>query len=147
MQKLVWEEKFLFFIHVSSFNIMIQQQTILNVSDNSGARTVKCIKILNGFKRKFAYLGDVIVVSIKQLRNKSKNTSKVQKGEVYKALIIRTKKKKIKKDGSVIFFQQNSVSLLNKQKKLVGTRIIGPVLNEFKRGKLAKFANISAGLV
>lgn len=126
---------------------MIQQQTILNVSDNSGAKTVKCIKILKGFQRKFAYLGDTIVVSVKQLRNKLKNTSKVQKGEVYKALIIRTKKKKIKKDGSIIFFQQNSVCLLNKQEKLIGTRIIGPVSNELKKGKFAKFANIASGLV
>ena len=72
---------------------MIQQQTILKVADNSGAKTVKCIKVLGGFKRKFAYLGDIIIVSVHQLRNRSKTTSKVQKGEIYKALIIRTKTK------------------------------------------------------
>ena len=72
---------------------MIQQQTILRVSDNSGAKTAKCIKILGGSKKKIGYIGDTIIVSIQQLRNKSKRTSKVKKGEIYKALIIRTKKK------------------------------------------------------
>jgi large subunit ribosomal protein L14 len=83
---------------------MIQQQTILKVADNSGAKTVKCIKVLGGFKRKFANLGNIIIVSVHQLRNKSKMTSKVQKGEIYKALIIRTKAKTKQKDGSTIFF-------------------------------------------
>jgi len=73
---------------------MIQQQTILKVADNSGAKTVKCIKVLNGFNRRVALLGNVIVVSVQKLRNKSRTTSKVQRGEVYKALIIRTKTQK-----------------------------------------------------
>ena len=72
---------------------MIQQQTILRVVDNSGAKNVKCIKVLGGFKRRFAKLGNVIIVSIKNLRNKSRNTSKVKKGEIYKALIVKTKTK------------------------------------------------------
>ena len=71
---------------------MIQQQTILKVSDNSGGKIVKCIKVLGGFKRKFAFVGDIVIVSIQQLRNKSKILSKVKKGEVYQGLIIRTKK-------------------------------------------------------
>ena len=70
---------------------MIQQQTILKVSDNSGAKLVRCIKVVGGFRRKVASIGDIIIVSIIQLRNKSKLTSKVKKGEVYKALVIRTK--------------------------------------------------------
>lgn len=77
---------------------MIQQQTILKVSDNSGAKLVRCIKVVGGFRRKVASIGDIIIVSIIQLRNKSKLTSKVKKGEVYKALVIRTKssiKKKV----------------------------------------------------
>jgi Ribosomal protein L14 len=82
---------------------MIQQQTILKVSDNSGAKSAKCIKVLGGFKKQFAKLGNVIIVSIKELRNKSRKTSKVKKGEVYKALIIKTKAKQTSKDGSVIF--------------------------------------------
>lgn len=70
---------------------MIQQQSILKVSDNSGAKTVRCLKVLGGFKKKYARLGDIIIVSVQQLRNKSKKTSKVKKREIYKALILRTK--------------------------------------------------------
>jgi len=87
---------------------MIQQQTILKVTDNSGAKTVKCIKVLNGFNRRVAVLGDTIIVSVQKLRNKSRITSKVKKGEVYKAIIIRTKSKTVKKDGTTTFFQSNA---------------------------------------
>ena len=76
---------------------MIQQQSLLKVADNSGAKIVKCIKVIGGFNRSFAYVGDVIVVSVLKLRNKSRSTSKVKKGEVYKALILRTKKELKKK--------------------------------------------------
>lgn len=76
---------------------MIQQQTLLKVADNSGAKIVKCIKVLGGFKRKFARTGDIIVVSVVKLRNKSRSTSKVKKGDVFKALVIRTKKELKKK--------------------------------------------------
>jgi len=89
---------------------MIQQQTILKVADNSGAKTVKCIKVLGGFKRKVAFLGDLIIVSIQHLRNKSRNMSKVTKGEVYKAIIVQKKKKISKNDGSFYFFFENAVS-------------------------------------
>lgn len=126
---------------------MIQQQTLLNVIDNSGAKTVKCIKVLGGFKKKYAKLGDTIVVSVKLLRNKVKKTSKVKKGEVYKALILRTKKKHIKKDGSQIYFNENSVTLLNKQENPIGTRIIGPIPKDFKKKKFQKFVSISSGLI
>ena len=112
---------------------MIQQQTILKVSDNSGAKTVKCIKVLGGFKKKYAKLGDTIVVSIKHLRNKSKKTSKVKKKEIYKALIIRTKNKYIKKSGYEFFFQENCVALINKQGNPIGTRIIGPMPKILKK--------------
>ena len=83
---------------------MIQQQTILKVADNSGAKIVQCIKVLGGYKKKYANLGDIIVVSVKQLRNRSKLTSKVKKGEVYKALIIRTNTKKKEKGWFIYFF-------------------------------------------
>lgn len=126
---------------------MIQQQTILKVSDNSGAKTVKCIKVLGGFKKKFAKLGNTIVVSIQELRNKSRKTSKVKKGEVFKALIIKTKSKQQNKDGSIIFFDNNSVSLINKQGKPLASRLIGPVPKSLKKGKYSKFANISLGTV
>jgi large subunit ribosomal protein L14 len=105
---------------------MIQQETILKVTDNSGAKTVKCIKVLGGFKRKFAYLGDIIVVSIKTV----KNFSKIQKGEIHKALIVRTKKKINKKDGCAIYLYENSVSLIGKQGRTltpIASRIFGPI--------------------
>lgn len=126
---------------------MIQQQTILKVSDNSGAKRVKCIKVLGGFKKKFAYLGDIIVVSVQELRNKAKTNSKVKKGEILKALIIRTKTKIKKKDGSINFFKHNYVSLINKQENPIATRIIGPISKNLKKNKFMKFAAISAGFI
>lgn len=125
---------------------MIQQQTILKVSDNSGAKTAKCIKVLGGFKKRFAHVGDVIVVSIQQLRNKSKKISKVKKGEIYKALIIRTKNRVLNEENTFTFFNDNAVSLINKQNNPIATRIIGPVSKRLKN-KYAKFTNISVGLV
>ena len=124
---------------------MIQQQTILKVSDNSGAKTAKCIKVLGGSKKKVGYVGDTIVVSIQQLRNKSKKTSKVKTGEVYKALIIRTKKK-IKHNNKITFtfFNDNAISLINKQNNPIATRIFGPVSKKIKQKHL-KFATISTG--
>jgi large subunit ribosomal protein L14 len=126
---------------------MIQQQTILKVTDNSGAKTVKCIKVLNGFNRRFSILGDTIIVSIQKLRNKSRLTSKVQKGEVHKAIIIRTKTKTVKKDGTATFFQSNAVSLINKQGKPIASRIIGPIPNILKKRKKLRFATISSGVI
>lgn len=126
---------------------MIQHNTILKVIDNSGAKKVKCIKIFGGFKRKFAKLGNIIVVSIKELRNKSKITSKVSKGEVYKAIILKTKKKFFQKDGSNFCFNENSVSLINKQNKFVSTRILGPISKKFKVIKILKLVSISFGFI
>jgi len=126
---------------------MIQQQTILKVADNSGAKTVKCIKILGGFRKRYAKLGDIIVVSVQQLRNKSKKTSKVLKGGVFWALVIRTKTQLRKKDGSSFFLNENSVTLLNKQGNPVGTRILGPMPKGLKKKKFMKFASLSVGLV
>lgn len=126
---------------------MIQQQTILKVSDNSGAKTVKCIRVLGGFRKKYAKLGDSIIVSVQQLRNKSKNTSKVKKGEVYKALVIRTKVPYKKKDGSQMWFGENSVVLVNKQENPISTRIIGPLPKLLKKKKFQKFISMSSGLI
>ena len=95
---------------------MIQQQTILKVVDNSGAKKVKCIKVLNGFNRRYAVIGDLIVVSIIKLRNKAKLASKVQKGEIYKAIIVRTKKKTDKKRWYNYNFS-NKCCQFNKQTK------------------------------
>lgn len=126
---------------------MIQQQTILKVSDNSGAKFVKCIKVSKGFNKKFAKLGEIITVSILQLRNKSKLTSKVSKGEVYKAIIIRTRKSNHFKDGASIFFNENSVCLLNKQGKPIATRILGPLPKNIKKKKFLKLINIVGGFI
>ena len=126
---------------------MIQQQTILKVADNSGAKTVKCIKVLGGFKKRYAKLGDIVVVSVQQLRNKSKKTSKVSKGEVFRALVVRTKKQYKRKDGSSFFLQENAVALINKQGNPIGTRILGPIPKILKKIKFMKFVSLSIGLI
>jgi large subunit ribosomal protein L14 len=127
---------------------MIQQQTILKVSDNSGAKTVKCIKVLGGFKRKFAKLGDTIIVSVQQLRNKFRMTSKVKKGEIYKAIIIRTKKINKNKDGSYIYLNENAVALIGKRGGPLATRIVGPLPSLLRKKKdIMKFFSISSGYI
>ena len=126
---------------------MIQHQTILKVADNSGAKTVKCIKVLGGFKKRYARLGDIIVVSVQQLRNKSKKTSKVLKGGVFRALVVRTKTQYKKKDGSSFALNENSVTLINKQGNPIGTRILGPIPKTLKKKKFMKFVSLSIGLI
>lgn len=126
---------------------MIQQETLLKVADNSGAKTVKCIKVLGGFKKRYANLGDIIVVSVQQLRNKSKSTSKVLKGGVFRALVIRTKKFYRKRDGSLFRLEENAVALINKQGNPIGTRILGPVPKVLKKKKFMKFVSLSIGLI
>lgn len=126
---------------------MIQQESILKVVDNSGAKTVKCIKVLGGFQKRYANLGDIIVVSVQQLRNKSKKTSKVLKGGVFRALVIRTKKQFKRKDGLFTLLQENSVVLINKQGNPIGTRIIGPMPKMLKKKKFLKFVSLSVGLI
>lgn len=125
---------------------MIQQQTILKVSDNSGAKTAKCIKVLGGFKKKSANVGDIVVVSVKTIRKKLKKFSKVKKGEVYRALVIRTKSKVKQKDGSMCSFNNNCISLMNKHKNPLGTRIIGMVPIQLCKRHM-KFASISSGFL
>ena len=126
---------------------MIQQQTVLKVSDNSGAKYVKCIKVLGGFKRKFAFTGDVIVVSVLKLRNKSKFTSKVRKGDVYKALVLKTKKYNPSVAGFKNLFNENTVCLINKQGKPLFTRIFGQVPKTLKKHKWIKISNLSSGFI
>lgn len=125
---------------------MIQQETILKVADNSGAKTVKCIKVLGGFKKRYATLGDIIVVSVQQLRNRSKKTSKVLKGGVFRALVLKTKASYKKKDGSAFFLSENSVALISKQGTPIGTRILNPMPRKLKKKKFMKFISLSTGL-
>lgn len=126
---------------------MIQQESLLKVSDNSGAKIVKCIKVLGGFKKRYASIGDVIVVSVQQLRNKSKKTSKVLKGGVFRALVVRTKSSISKKEGSFASLSENAVTLINKQGNPVGTRVLGPIPKKLKKKKFMKFVSLSVGLL
>ena len=130
---------------------MILQESLLQVADNSGAKTVKCIKVLGGYKKKSAKLGEIIVTSVQELRNKSKATSKVKKGEIYKAFIIRTKKTLKKKDGSITFSSKrarknNAVVLINKKGNPIGTRITEPLPFKLKKRQYMKFMGLSPGL-
>ena len=112
---------------------MIQMQSNLFVADNSGARKIQCIKVLGGSKRRFASIGDIIVVSIKDAIPRAK----VKKGEVFKAVIVRTSKEYMRSDGSTIRFDKNAAVLLDKQEEPIATRIFGPVTRELRsRGQM-----------
>jgi len=126
---------------------MIQHESILKVADNSGAKTVKCIKVLGGFKKRYATLGDIIVVSVQELRNRSKKTSKVLKGNVFRALVLKVRSKYKKKDGSSFFLKENAVALITKQGTPLGTRILTPLPKKLKKKKFLKFVSLSLGLI
>jgi large subunit ribosomal protein L14 len=118
---------------------MIQMQSILNVADNSGAKKVMCIKVLGGSHHMIADLGDVIVVSIKE----ALPSGKVKKGEVHRALIVRTRNGVRRRDGSAIKFDTNAVVLLNKQGEPIGTRVFGPVTRELRAKKFVKIVSLA----
>lgn len=118
---------------------MIQMQTRLNVADNSGAKEVMCIKVLGGSKRRSASIGDIIVVSIKE----ALPNAKVKKGEVAKAVVVRTKHKLRRPDGSYIRFDDNSAVLINAAKEPIGTRIFGPVARELRAKSFVKIVSLA----
>ncbi|MDE3059451.1 MAG: 50S ribosomal protein L14 [Pseudomonadota bacterium] len=118
---------------------MIQQQSNLEVADNSGARRVMCIKVLGGSMRKTATVGDVIVVSIKDAIPRGK----VKKGEVHRAVIVRTKRDIRRPDGSVIRFDKNAAVLVDKQNEPIGTRIFGPVVRELRAKQFMKIVSLA----
>ena len=118
---------------------MIQVQTTLDVADNSGARRVQCIKVLGGSKRRYAGIGDIIKVSVKEAIPRGK----VKKGEVMDAVVVRTRKGVRRPDGSVIRFDSNAVVLLNNQAQPVGTRIFGPVTRELRATKFMKIVSLA----
>jgi large subunit ribosomal protein L14 len=126
---------------------MIQSGTVLNVIDNSGARKVCCIKVMSGYRRRYAFIGDLIMVSVKSLRTKRKSTSKTKKGEIYKALVVRTKHNIKKTSGEKISFFENSVILLSKQNKFIGTRIFGSLPVSFRYTKYLRILSLSNGLI
>lgn len=118
---------------------MIQMQTNLDVADNSGAKKVMCIKVLGGSHRRYAAIGDIIKVSIKD----SLPRGKVKKGQVYNALVVRTKKGVRRADGSVIRFDGNAAVILNNQLQPLGTRIFGPVTRELRNEKFMKIISLA----
>jgi large subunit ribosomal protein L14 len=122
---------------------MIQMQTRLDVADNSGARSVMCIKVLGGTRRKYATIGDVIVVSVKD----ASPNSKVKKGDIMKAVIVRTAKEVNRKDGSYIRFDKNSAVLINAQNEPVGTRIFGPVARELRAKNFMKIISLAPEVI
>ena len=119
--------------------LMIQMQTTLDVADNSGAKKLYCIKVLGGSKRKYASLGDVIVASVKE----ALPNSKVKKGDVMKAVIVRTAKEVGRPDGSYIKFDSNSAVLVNPQLEPLGTRIFGPVARELRAKRFMKIVSLA----
>jgi large subunit ribosomal protein L14 len=118
---------------------MIQMQTILNVADNSGAKKIGCIKVLGGTRKRYAGVGDIIVASVKE----AMPNSKVKKGSVVKAVIVRTAKEIRREDGSYIKFDDNSAVLINQQKEPVGTRIFGPVARELRAKRFMKIISLA----
>jgi large subunit ribosomal protein L14 len=118
---------------------MIQMQTYLSSADNSGAKKLQCIKVLGGSKRRYATVGDIIVVSIKE----ALPGSKVKKGDVHKAVVVRTRKELQRADGSSIKFDTNSAVLINATLEPVGTRIFGPVARELRARKFMKIISLA----
>lgn len=118
---------------------MIQSETRLTVADNSGAKIVYCIKVLGGTRRRYASLGDIIVVSVKE----AIPNAKVKKGDVLKAVVVRTKKEVQRPDGSYIRFDDNSAVLINQNKEPIGTRIFGPVARELRAKKFMKIISLA----
>jgi len=118
---------------------MIQVESNLEVADNSGARRVQCIKVLGGSKRKYATVGDVIVVSVKEAIPRGR----VKKGDVHRAVIVRTAKEIRRADGSAIRFDRNAAVLINKQGEPIGTRIFGPVTRELRGKKYMKIISLA----
>ena len=118
---------------------MIQMRSVLEVADNSGAKRVQCIKVLGGSRRRYAQLGDVIVVSVKE----ALPGTKVKKGEVAQAVVVRMRHQTPRADGSYIRFDENSAVLINKEREPIGTRIFGPVARELRGKKFMKIISLA----
>jgi large subunit ribosomal protein L14 len=122
---------------------MIQSETRLTVADNSGARVVYCIKVLGGSRRRYASVGDVIIVSVKD----AIPNAKVKKGDVHKAVVVRTSKEIRRPDGSFIRFDDNSAVLINNQREPLGTRIFGPVARELRAKRFMKIVSLAPEVI
>ena len=124
---------------MEGFREMIQVQTELNVADNTGAKRVECIKVLGGSKRRYASIGDTIVIAVKDAIPKGK----VKKGTVHKAVVVRVKKGIHRNDGSKVRFDNNAAVLINKQEEPIGTRIFGPVTRELRGKNFMKIISLA----
>lgn len=122
---------------------MIQNQSVLEVADNSGAKKVMCIKVLGGSKRRYASVGDIIVVSVKEASPDGKS----RKGDVARAVVVRTSKEMRRSDGSYIRFDTNAAVLINKDKEPVGSRVFGPVARELKDKEFGKIVSLAGSEV
>lgn len=122
---------------------MIQQQTMLTISDNSGAKRAMCIKVLGGTRRRYARVGDIVVVAVKD----AIPNGAVKKGEMARAVIVRTRKEIRRKDGSYIRFDQNAAVLIDKQKEPRGTRIFGPVARELREKEFMKIISLAPEVI
>ncbi len=118
---------------------MIQQETMLNVADNSGAKRARCIRVLGGTRRRYASVGDIVVVAVKE----ALPNSKVKKGDVARAVIVRTKKEISRPDGSWIRFDENAAVIINQFGEPVGTRIFGPVARELRAKRFMKIVSLA----
>jgi large subunit ribosomal protein L14 len=118
---------------------MIQMQSVLEVADNSGARKIQCIKVLGGSKRRYAGIGDIIKISVKE----ALPNSRVKKGDIYNAVVVRTRKGVRRVDGSLIRFDKNAAVLLNNQLQPLGTRIFGPVTRELRSERFMKIISLA----
>ncbi|MCH6544468.1 MAG: 50S ribosomal protein L14 [Deltaproteobacteria bacterium] len=122
---------------------MVQTSTVLDVADNSGARKVQCIRVLGGTRRRYASIGDIIVVSVKE----AIPNSKVKKGTVMRAVVVRTAKEIGRSEGSYIRFDSNSAVLIDNQREPVGTRIFGPVARELRAKKFMKIISLAPEVI
>jgi len=122
---------------------MIQQESELDVADNSGAKRVMCIRVLGGTRRRYAALGDIIVVSIKE----ALPNAKVKKGDTAKAVVVRTRREYLRPDGSYIKFDTNSAVLINDSREPIGTRIFGPVARELRGKRFMKIISLAPEVV
>jgi large subunit ribosomal protein L14 len=126
---------------------MIQKETFLRVVDNSGVKYVKCLQVKKSPKSSSGNIGDVLVVSVKSMQRKTKFSSKIKKGDIFYAILVRTRSKLIKIDSQWLKFFDNAVVLVNKSLKPIANRIIGPVLKSLRQMKSLKLISISSGLV
>ena len=122
---------------------MIQQETRLNVADNTGAKQVLCIKVLGGSRKRYAKVGDLIVITVK----KTIPNSNIKKGEVCKAVVVRTSKEYKRKDGSYIRFDDNAVVIIDNQQEPTGTRVFGPIARELREKKFMKILSLAPEVI